>query len=111
MMRGDVLMHVKYDADTMVLEVVYDCLDLVEVLHVVVTLPGLDPRPHGAQSDHPQPPGREVPGVLRLQQSRVIPRGLLTDQVDTVIDTEPASTRRMSNRGRYRQATYSLSII
>ena len=88
MMRGDVLVHVENNADIVLLEVVDDSLDVVEVLHVVVSLPGLHPGPHGAQPDHPQSPGREVPGVARLQQSLVVPGRFLPDKVYPVIDTE-----------------------
>ena len=87
-------MHVQYDTDTVVPEVADDGLDVGEVLGVVDSLPGLHPRPHGAQSDHGESPGRQVPGVVRLQQGLVIPRGLLPDKVNSVVNPQPSSTTR-----------------
>ena len=85
-------MHVQYDTDPVVLEVADDGLDVGEVLAVIEALPRLQPRPHGAKSDHSEAPGGQVPGVAGLQQSLVIPGRLLTNKVDSVIDPQPSST-------------------
>ena len=87
-------MHVQYDTDTEVLEVVDDGLDVPEVLGIVGPLPGLHPGPHGAQSDHGKSPGGEVPGIAGLQQGLVIPRRLLPDKVYSVEDPQPSSRTR-----------------
>ena len=85
-------MHVQYDTDPVVLEVADDGLDVGEVLAVIEALPGLQPRPHGAKSDHSEAPGGQVPGVAGLQQSLVIPGRLFPNKVDSVIDPQPSST-------------------
>ena len=90
-------MHVKYDTDTVVLEVADDGLDVGEVLGVIEALPGLQPRPHGAKSDHSEAPGGQVPGVAGLQQSLVIPGWLLPDKVDSVVNPQPSSTTRLGS--------------
>ena len=105
-------MHVKYDTDTVVLEVADDGLDVGEVLGVIEALPGLQPRPHGAKSDHSEAPGGQVPGVAGLQQSLVIPGRLLPDKVDSVVNPQPSSTTRLGSvwsSGGGSLLTYSLS--
>ena len=88
-------MHVQYDTDPVVLEVADDGLDVGEVLGVIEALPGLQPRPHGAKSDHREAPGGQVPGVAGLQESLVIPGRLLPDQVDSVVNPQSSSTKRL----------------